>query len=110
MKNKVRFLKGCGAGSIVVLILLIGTLLIRNSRGLEGYINPLAIIAPLLFIPLLVSVFHDGRYGCKSEAPLKVESKKNKNVFLSRNRCVSIVGLLLLMTLIVSMIVLYYSW
>ncbi|MDH5533247.1 MAG: hypothetical protein OEX81_02345 [Candidatus Pacebacteria bacterium] len=108
MKNKGQFYKNCGVGFVIIFIVLFGTLFIRNARGLVGYNNPIAFIAPLLFIPLLVSVFHDSRYNCASP-PEKNKSSKVKPVY-KKDTCVVVVGIMLTITLIVSMIVLYYGW
>lgn len=108
MKNKVQFLKSCGIGFTIVLALLLGTILIRNSNELSAYNNPLAFLAPLLFIPLLISVFYDMRYNC---VDTKGEKKpKTELVLYKKNTCLVIVGTMLTITLIVSMIVLYYGW
>jgi len=108
MKKKIQFFKDCGVGIVTVLFLLVGTLLFKNMHGYNGPINVLAFIFPLFFIPLLVSVFHDTRYKQTNSK----ESSKNLAVkpVYKKDTCILVIGTMLTITLIVSMIVLYYGW
>jgi hypothetical protein len=107
MKKKRQFFKDCGIGSGIALVLLFGTIMISRARGIGGYINPLSFVFPLLFIPLLVSVFHDKRYNC---VEIKGKKKSSEIPFYKKDTCILVIGTMLTITLIVSMIVLYYGW
>lgn len=106
MKKRIQFFKDCSVGFILVLVLLFGTVVVRTSQGISGDINFLAFIFPLLFIPLLVSIFYDSKYDSLKEK----KSKKNEEIVYKKDTCIAVVSLMLLLNLIVSMIVLYYAW
>lgn len=107
MKKNVQFFKDCGVGFVLVLVLLFGTVIVRNTQGISGNINLLAFIFPLLFVPLLVSVFHDSSYNHMGKG--KKDNQGETPVY-KKDTCITLVGLMLLLNLIVSMIVLYYAW
>jgi uncharacterized membrane protein len=103
MKKKLPFLRDCGIGAVMVSILLFGGMALGSYHGIARNFSPVALIAPYLFIPLLVSVLYDSRYLCKNYEESKEKHKE-------KHKCLSRVGVLFFLTLITSIIVLYYGW
>lgn len=108
MKKKIQFFKDCGIGFVIVLVFLIGTLVFSNQNNINGSVNFIAIISPLLFIPLFIFVLQDKSINCSDEG--ERSSRSNKIGLYKKDTCILSVGTMLLVTLIVSMIVLYYGW
>jgi len=108
MKRKSKFFKRCFIGFIVVLVFLVGTLFISSQNSIYGSVNLIALISPLLFIPLLIYVLQDKGISCSDG---NNKSKKVIKIGLyEQNTCILSVGSMLIFILIVSMFVLYYGW